>query len=164
MPIARRNAAAAGPVVGAMELAQVSVRRFVKIVLMGVVVTAAGRFAAERPHGGSSYYLVDDLIASGLRAHEGETVRVHGFVETGTLERMYGDGLLHRFRLIWHGVGLPVQASGPLPDTFRDQAEVIVTGRLVHHDGWMIDGTAVIARCATRYDAARPTPVAPRFE
>ena len=36
-----------------------------------------------------------------------------------------------------------MQVSGALPDTFRDQAEVIATGRLVYHDGWMIDGTAV---------------------
>jgi cytochrome c-type biogenesis protein CcmE len=163
--IARRNAAAARLVHGPMELAQVSVRRLVKIVLTVVVVTAGVRFLAERPRGGSSYYLADDLIASGLRAHEGEPLRVHGFVEAGTIERMYGDDLLHRFRLIWHGVGLPVRASGPLPDTFRDQAEVIVAGRLVHRDGeWRIEGTAVMAKCPGKYDGAPARPALPTFQ
>jgi cytochrome c-type biogenesis protein CcmE len=138
-----------------MELAQVSVRRLVKIVLTLVVVTVWGRFLAEPPPDRSRYYLADDLLASGLRAHDGETVRVHGFVEAGTIERLYGDDLLHRFRLIWHGVGLPVQASGPLPDTFRDQAEVIVAGQLVYRDGgWRIEGTAVMAKCPGKYDGA----------
>jgi cytochrome c-type biogenesis protein CcmE len=148
-----------------MELAQVSVRRLVKIVLTVVVVTAGGRFLAEPPPGGSHYYLADDLIASGLRAHEGETLRVHGFVEAGSIERIYGDDLLHRFRLIWHGVGLPVRASGPLPDTFRDQSEVIVAGRLVHRDGeWRIEGTAVMAKCPGKYDGAPVRPDPPAFK
>ena len=162
--IARGNAAAAWLVLGPMELAQVSVRRLVKIVLTGVVVTVGGRFLAERPHGAPPYYLADDLIASGLGAHEGETLRVHGFVETGSIERLYGDDTLHRFLLMWHGIGLRVQVNGPLPDTFRDQAEVIVIGRLVHHDGWMIDGTAVIAKCPGKYDGAPATPVAAQFK
>jgi len=148
-----------------MELAQVSVRTLVKIVLTGVVVTAGGRFLAERPHGEARYYLADDLIASGLRAHEGETLRVHGFVEAGTIERVYDDDLLHRFRLIWHGVGLPVRASGPLPDTFRDQAEVIVAGQLVYRDGeWRIEGTAVMAKCPGKYDGAPTRPARPVFK
>ncbi len=159
------NVAWARMVLGPMELAQVSVRRLLKIVLTIVVVTAGVRFLAERPRGVPSYYLADDLVASGLGAHEGETVRVHGFVETGSIERMYGDDLLHRFRLIWHGVGLPVQASCLLPDTFRDQAEVIVAGRLVHRDGeWRIEGTAVMAKCSGKYDGALTRPALPAFQ
>ena len=159
-----RNARGPRLVAGPMELAQVSVRMLVKIVLTAAVVTAGGRFLATRPHGAPSYYLADDLIASGLRAHAGEIVRVHGFVEAGSLERVYGDDLLHRFRILWHGVGLPVQVSGPLPDAFRDQAEVIVTGQLVDRDGWRIDGTAVIARCPGKYDGAPPRPDLPTFK
>ena len=147
-----------------MELAQVSVRMLVKIVLTAVVVTAGGRFLATRPRGAPSYYMVDDLVASGLRAHAGEIVRVHGFVEAGSLERVYGDDLVHRFRILWHGVGLPVQVSGTLPDVFRDQSEVIVTGQLVDRDGWRIDGTAVIERCPGKYDGAPPRPDLPTFK
>ena len=160
-----RNAVAVRRVLGPMELAQVSVRRLVKIVLTAVVVTAGVRFLAEKPRGESRYYLADDLIASGLGAHEGETLRVHGFVEAGSIERLYGDDLLHRFRLIWHGVGLPVEASGPLPDTFRDQAEVIVAGKLVYRNGgWRIEGTDVMAKCPGKYDGAPVRPAVPTFQ
>ena len=149
-----------------MELAQVSQisgRRLAKVALTAVIVTAGLAWIAERPDGAPRYYLADELLASGLRTHEGQMVRVHGFVEAGSLERLYGDDLLHRFRLRWRGVGLPVQVSGPLPDALRDEAEVIVTGQLVERDGWRIEGTAVIARCPGKYDGAPPGPEAPVF-
>lgn len=146
-----------------MELVQVPYRTLAKVMLTVAVLAAGSRFVACGPRGAPSYYLADDLIASGLRAHAGEIVRVHGYVETGSIERLYGDDMRHRFMLVWHGVGLQVQANGPLPDMFRDQAEVIVTGQLVDHDGWMIDGTAVIAKCPGHYDGAPPLH-APRFK
>jgi cytochrome c-type biogenesis protein CcmE len=144
-----------------MELAQVPDRMFAKIFLAVVVVVAASRFAVRTAHDASNYHLVDDLVASGLRAHEGEVVRVHGYVVTGSLERLDGDDALHRFLLVWGGVALRAEVRGPLPDTFRDQAEVIVTGTLVQRDGWRIEGTAVIAKCSDRYEAgpARPADV-----
>ena len=139
-----------------MELAQVSARTLVKLALTVAVLAAGVRLAACGPRGAPRYYLADELIATGLRAHEGEVVRVHGWVGTGSIARLYGDDSLHRFMLVWQGVGLPVEVSGALPDTFRDQAEVIVTGRLVHRDGWRLEGTAVIAKCSSNYQGARP--------
>jgi cytochrome c-type biogenesis protein CcmE len=147
-----------------MELVQVSDRMLAKIALTVAVLAAGGRFVACARPGPSAYYLADELVASGLRAHEGETLRVHGYVATGSIDRLYGDDTRHQFQLIWHGVGLPVQINGALPDTFRDQAEVIVTGRLVHRDGWMIDGTVVIAKCAIKYDSAQVNPRELRFK
>jgi cytochrome c-type biogenesis protein CcmE len=141
-----------------MELAQVPDRMFAKIFLTAVVITAGVRLAACEPHRTPSYYFADELIASGLRAHEGEILRVHGYVQAGSLGRLYGDDTLHRFQLERRGVGLQVEVSGMLPDTFRDQAEVIVTGRLVHHDGWMIEGTAMIAKCSSHYQGTPAKP------
>jgi cytochrome c-type biogenesis protein CcmE len=139
-------------------------RMLAKIALTVAVLAAGGRFAARARPGPSAYYLVDDLVASGLAAHEGEDLRVHGYVQTGSIERLNGDDALHRFQLTWHGAGVRVQAHGPLPDAFRDQAEVIVTGRLVHDGEWRIEGTAVIAKCAIKYDGAPVTPHEPRFQ
>jgi cytochrome c-type biogenesis protein CcmE len=149
-----------------MELALVPDRRLVKIVLALLVLGAAGRFVACTSRPSPPYYLADELIARGLHAHEGREVRVHGFVATGSIDRVSdrvsggvsGDDAVHRFMLVWHGAGLQVQVRGPLPDMFRDQAEVIVTGRLVDRDGWRIEGTAVIAKCAGKYEGAPPRP------
>jgi cytochrome c-type biogenesis protein CcmE len=137
-----------------MELAQVPDRMFAKIFLSVVVLAAGGRLVACGPHGTPSYYLADELIATGLAAHEGEELRIHGYVATGSIERLYGDDLLHEFMLVWHGVGLRVHVTGELPDTFRDQSEVIATGQIVHRDGWMLEGTAVIAKCTSNYQGA----------
>jgi cytochrome c-type biogenesis protein CcmE len=139
-----------------MELAQVSARTLVKLGLTVAVLAAGIRLAACGPRGAPKYYLADELIAGGLRAHEGELVRVHGWVEAGSIERLYGEDTVHSFLLVWHGVGLRVQVHGALPDTFRDQSEVIVTGQLVDRDGWRVEGTAVIAKCTANYQGTRP--------
>lgn len=144
-----------------MELAQVPDRMFAKIFLTFVVVVAGSRFAARTWHDASTYHLVDDLVAGGLRAHEGEVVRVHGYVVTNSLQRLDGDDALHSFLLVWNGVALRAEVHGLLPDTFRDQAEVIVTGTLVHRDGWRLEGTAVIAKCTGKYEGAPLPPAGP---
>jgi cytochrome c-type biogenesis protein CcmE len=141
-----------------MQLAHLPDRMLGKIVLTVGVVVAGARLVACRPAHTPSYYLADDLIASGLRAHEDEALRVHGFVATGSIQRLDGDDPVSRFMLVWHGIGIQVQVTGPLPDTFREQSEVIVIGRLVHHNGWRIDGTAVMAKCPSKYQGAPPAP------
>jgi cytochrome c-type biogenesis protein CcmE len=149
---------------GHMEPAHVPDRILVKIMLAVVVVAAGIRFVACTPHRPTAYYMTDELFANGLRAHEDETMRVHGWVQRGSIERPCDDHGIHRFVLQKGGRSLQVQVQvqGSLPDTFRDQAEVIVTGTLVHEDGWRLEGTAMIAKCSDRYNGApgmpRPEP------
>lgn len=87
----------------------------------------------------------------------------HGLAKVVLTVAVLAD-TLHRFTLVMHGVGLPVQVDGALPDTFRDQAEVIVTGPLVRHNGWMIEGTAVIAKCPGNYQPAPARQIETKFQ
>ncbi len=146
-----------------MELVQVPGRVLAKVALSAAVVAAGVAWGVARPPHAPPYYLVDDLVAGGLRAHEGELVKVHGYIQPGTIERLYGDDNLHRFMLSRGGVGLRVDMTGPLPDTFRDRADVIVTGRIAHEDAWTLAGNAVIAKCPTRYDGG-PATLEPKFK
>ena len=151
-----RNAGVMRPVAKPMEPAHVPDRMLAKILLTVAVVVAGTRFVACMPHRPTAYYMIDELFAKGLRAHEDEIMRVHGWVQSGSIERVYGDHGIHRFILQKGGRSLQAQVEGPLPDTFRDQAEVIVAGRLVDRGGWRIEGTAMIAKCPGKYDGVPP--------
>ena len=132
-----------------MEL--ITERVVAKLALTATVLAITIAFAVSARRSDPPYLFVHELIANGLQSRQGQELRLHGFVQ-GCLEA--GSDTEHRFMLVNRGVGLRVNVNGALPDTFRDQAEVIVTGRLVKRGGWELDGTAVLAKCPGKYDGA----------
>ena len=86
----------------------------------------------------------------------GETeFRLKGDVVAGSL--MLREGVLndHRFVLATDSVELTVDYTGPLPDTFADDAEVIALGRFAERDRFV--AIEVVAKCPSRYEEAAPT-------
>src|SRR5437868_3380394 len=73
------------------------------------------------------YLMVDELAAHAGELH-GVDVRLHGFVHAGSIVRLAPD--VTTFVIEKHGAKVPVWYAGLLPDTFKDQAEVIVRGEL----------------------------------
>lgn len=110
--------------------------------LVSVVAAAGYHQVASRRD--SSYHFVDDLVADGLRANADRELRVHGWIRPGTLREHAGT---HSFDLQRRGVALHVTAASPPVEAIRDNAEVIVTGRLVEDDGWSLAGSVVVAKC-----------------
>jgi cytochrome c-type biogenesis protein CcmE len=81
-------------------------------------------------------------------------VKVSGKVIPGTYERVQGE-LLHRFRvrdLVDESVTFEVEYRDALPDTFTDEAEVVLEGRL-DSDG-VFQATTLLTKCGSRYEAA----------
>lgn len=81
-------------------------------------------------------------------------VKVSGKVVPGTYERVEGE-LLHRFvihDLEDESVTFPVEWRDALPDTFTDEVEVVVEGRL-NADG-VFEATTLLTKCGSRYEAA----------
>lgn len=81
-------------------------------------------------------------------------VKVSGKVIPGTYERVQGE-LLHRFRvrdLVDESVTFEVEYRDALPDTFTDEAEVVLEGRL-GSDG-VFQATTLLTKCGSRYEAA----------
>jgi cytochrome c-type biogenesis protein CcmE len=152
---------------------------------MGFLVYSS---AAEAQH----YKMVDELVSEGLEGWRGKVLKVHGWVSTGTIVASVVSQEMHQtFVLEKAGKHIRVFASGPMPDTFRDGAEVVATGQLVapgplqpmvdlmcagHAVGcpvrtdaeqaWVLDATEVSAKCTSHYDGAAANRVqrAPRFE
>jgi cytochrome c-type biogenesis protein CcmE len=81
-------------------------------------------------------------------------VKVSGQVVQGTYRRVEGE-LLHRFMvhdLVETDVTFPVEFRDALPDTFSDDVEVVLEGRL-RTDG-VFEATTLLTKCGSRYEAA----------
>jgi cytochrome c-type biogenesis protein CcmE len=95
------------------------------------------------------YYTVRELKEMGDRVHD-RRLRVGGQVVPGSIRR---TGRRVEFMLEQGGDTLPVTYVGtdPLPDTFKDEAEALVDGRL-GPDG-VFQAHKLQAKCASKYEA-----------
>jgi cytochrome c-type biogenesis protein CcmE len=156
--------------------------------LAKVVITAAvavggfGFLAYSSTAEAQHYVLVDALIDGGLARWTDSALKVHGWVAPGSIARAVVDHeLRHTFVVEKAGKRLRVFARGPVPDTFKDSAEVVVTGRLAEpaqlqpaadaicaggaagcpvraaaEQPWVLDASEISAKCASHYGAAAP--------
>ena len=65
------------------------------------------------------------------------------------------DTLEYQFKV--QNKGRVVQASytGILPDTFKDDAEVVLKGRLSHGGAFEVEPNGVMAKCPSKYEPAK---------
>ncbi len=94
------------------------------------------------------YKYVDEVMAQPVAAWEGKTLQMHGFVVPGSRARD-PETLDYRFELQRNGQKTLVYYTGIVPDTFLDEAEVVVTGRLTP-EGFM--ATEMTAKCPSKYE------------
>lgn len=84
----------------------------------------------------------------------GETVRLRGDVEQGTLQSNPGE-LNHRFDIATQGESITVVYQKALPDTFEENSEVVTQGHL--DDDFVLYADEVLVKCPSRYEGAPPT-------
>lgn len=117
----------------------------------GIVATMGGLLIVgmSRP-GGIAYFLsVSEFLAAPDRASDG--VRINGKVEQGSIVRA-ASGQDVAFVVTDGTASLPVRYHGIVPDTFVDDADVVVAGRLA--DDGTFDAHTLLAKCPSKYEAA----------
>ena len=80
-------------------------------------------------------------------------VKVSGQVIKGSYARVQGE-LLHTFQvmdMVDESVSFTVEWRDALPDTFTDEVEVVLEGRL-REDG-VFEATTMLTKCGSRYEA-----------
>jgi cytochrome c-type biogenesis protein CcmE len=106
------------------------------------------------------YYLTPNELSAKVAKDPtfyGTGVKVGGRVVRGTIEREPG-GRMVRF-VVTDSTGssrIPVVYRGIAPDTFTDDVDVVVEGRL-GEDG-TFQATTLLAKCASRYENAPEQP------
>jgi cytochrome c-type biogenesis protein CcmE len=145
-----------------------------KIALTAAVAVAGGGFFVKSTLGHTQHYkMVDELMATDLSQWSGKELKVHGWVQAGTIREQVVDQKTQRtFVLTKEGKKIRVFSSGPTPDTFKDQSEVIASGALVPAAekrelarslgvtleadlDYVVDATKLDAKCPSKYDGAR---------
>ncbi len=98
-----------------------------------------------------TYYHTISELASLKQSDLRQRMRVSGNVAPGSIQHLPGRV---DFLLIEENKSLPVSYTGtdPLPDTFKDDAQALVEGRL-GSDGKFV-AEQVQAKCASKYEVA----------
>ncbi|MEO8553812.1 MAG: cytochrome c maturation protein CcmE [Kofleriaceae bacterium] len=164
-----------------------------KILLTIFVVLGGGGFLIYSSVGHAQHYrMVDELVGDGWSKWTDKELKVHGFVEAGSIVESVVGQVQHRtFVLQKNGRKIRIFNEGPKPDTFKDQSEVVATGRLVkasevqalatqmcakqpapvgcplHTDAeqeWVVESSELMAKCPSKYDGAPTTKIDTQFK
>ena len=126
-----------------------------KIGLTGVVLATAFGVLLYSSLGESlQYYKYVDEVMAEPAAWHGKNMQVHGIVVPDSIARK-PDSLEWRFDIQRNGKVLRAYYTGIVPDTFKADSEVVLTGTL---DNAGFHATEMTAKCPSKYDAA---PVGP---
>jgi len=165
-----------------------------KLGLTAAVVLGGGGFLVLSSTSHAQHYeMVDKLVSKGLDSFKDKEIKVHGFVEAGSIHAATVNQETRRtFVLQKDGKKIRVYVTGPVPDTFKDSSEVVATGRLVPatklqatadqictnaKDGnvgcpvrsdaeqaMVVEATELMAKCPSKYEGARSNRIDTTFK
>src|SRR5262245_38406210 len=128
--------------------------RYIKIgITAAVLVLSFGGLLWSTLRDGTEYFKNVDEVMPNRQAWEGKPLRLHGYGVPGSIRRKR-DSLEYRFKVQndpprssqSQGVVVNVSYTGIVPDTFKDEAEVTLQGRL-SPEGFHTDPNGVVAKC-----------------
>jgi cytochrome c-type biogenesis protein CcmE len=110
---------------------------------------------------GTEYFKNVDEVLKDEQAWRNKPMQLHGYVVPGSIFRKR-DSLEYKFkvqnsppRAEQSSAPTTVEAtySGIVPDTFKDEAEVVLKGTLTA-EGFRTSPNGVVAKCPSKYEAA----------
>ena len=121
--------------------------RYIKIIATtGVLGLAFAGLLWTTLAEGTEYYKHVDEVMTSPQAWEGKRLQLHGFAFD---VRRKPDSLEYRFKVRNKDAVIDATYTGIVPDTFKDDAEVVLQGRLTP-DGF--HATGVMAKCPSKYE------------
>ena len=134
--------------------------RHIKIGVTALVLALAfGGLMYSTLREGTEYFKLVDEVLPERQAWEGKSLQLKGYVVPGSRFRK-PDTLEWRFKVqnnparAEHSGGVvDVSYTGIVPDTFQDEAEVVLKGQL-GPDGFHVVMDGVVAKCPSKYEAA----------
>ena len=137
--------------------------RYIKIgVTAAVLLFAFGALLTSSLREGAEYFKNVNEVMPNRQAWEGKPLRLHGYVIPGSIYRKR-DSLEYKFKVqndpsrssqSGEGDVVDVSFTGVPPDTFKDEAEVTLQGRLTP-DGFRVGPDGIVAKCPSKYEAAK---------
>jgi len=116
-----------------------------------VLVLAFGGLLYSTLSEGTEYYKHVDEVMANPEAWHGKRLQLHGFVVPGSIMRKR-DSLDWKFQVQNKGHVVNASYSGVVPDTFKDEAEVVLKGALTQDGGFHVQEDGVMAKCPSKYE------------
>ena len=123
-----------------------------------VLLTAFGVLLYTTLGESMQYYKYVDEVVTQPAAWQDKNLQVHGNVVPGSIGRKK-DSLEWRFDIQRNGQKMTAFYTGLTPDTFKDNSEVVLTGRLTPEG---FKATEMTAKCPSKYEAAPPLAAPPQ--
>ena len=124
--------------------------KHIKIAVTAAVLALAlgGLFYSTLAEG-TEYYVHVDEVMTDPGAWQGKRLQLHGFVVDKSIF-VKPQTLEYRFQIQNKGSVVPASYTGIVPDTFKDEAEVVLRGKLTT-SGFHTDPNGVVAKCPSKY-------------
>ena len=129
----------------------------VKLGLTGLVMTLAfaGLMYSTLAEGTEYYKHVDEVMAQPADWY-GKKLQLHGYIVPNSVF-VNRKTLEYRFKVQSNGHMVDARYTGVVPDTFKDDAEVVLKGTLAT-DGFSVVPDGVMAKCPSKYEPKAGTP------
>ena len=96
------------------------------------------------------YYKKVDEVMVDPAQWQGKALQVHGYAKQVSRKR---DSLEYQFDIESNGKIMRAYYTGVTPDTFKNDSEVVVKGRLNKDN--TLSANEIIAKCPSKYDPAK---------
>jgi len=83
--------------------------------------------------------------------YEGKLVKISGIVKNGSINFVGGS---YFFIITDGGADISIHYKGMMPNTFRDGAEVVASGRFTTA-GETFEATQILTKCASKYETKK---------
>jgi cytochrome c-type biogenesis protein CcmE len=117
------------------------------VILGGAFVTLLATSMRENVQ---FYKHVDEVVPAASEWY-GKTLKLQGNVVPGSLNRSTSNSMSYRFDVRHGDSVVTAYYTGLLPDSFSDEAEVVVTGQLTQA-GFQVEPDGVMAKCPSKYE------------
>ena len=122
-----------------------------------VLVGALGSLMYTSLAEGTEYYKYVDEVMADPEPWHGKKLQLHGYVVEKSIMRKPGT-LEYIFQVQKNGHVVHARYTGIVPDTFKDNSEVVIKGHLGPGNGFMVEPGGVMAKCPSKYEAAPTQP------
>lgn len=112
----------------------------IALVLIGYLIWSSFATASQKN------VPVEELVKNPEK-YVGQQIRVQGKVKPGTIEK---DGSIIRFEVMEKSESYPVVYKGGIPNSFQDNAEVIIDGE-ISKSGEPLSAKTLIVKCPSKY-------------
>jgi cytochrome c-type biogenesis protein CcmE len=119
-----------------------------------VLATAFGVLLYTTMGESMQYYKYVDEVMTEPAAWHGKQLQVHGYVVSGSIGKK-PDTLEYRFDIQRNGKTVRAYYTGIVPDTFKDESEVVLTGQLTDNG---FHATEMTAKCPSKYEEVPKAP------